>query len=645
VTDGEAAPPPDRIPLVIGVTGHRDLRDADLARLEHEIAGIFDALQRNYLGGEGTTPIILLSMLAEGADQLVARIALDRGLWLIAPLPMPRAEFRRDFVERPIKPDAVAVFDALLARAIAAPEMPLAQGSSRDDIATFGPKRDLQYREANLFIARHCHVLIALWNGDECDAGVGGTAEMIGYKRHGIPLHVSASARAGIDCIECGPVIHVVTNRSNSNSAPRTSGVRSWVGNARGAPRSHVARRALHVFAEFIFLLFGFSASRGSAKLSATEARERDAWADFEDLTSLTRRFNEESSRLAFSRLGPALIKESLSTAFQEPSGKGCNDAARDCGSVTAPRWCAVFSISDTLANQWQRRFLAYSKTLFWLGFIGFACFASAAHVVPTRTSMLLVYSISIVCLFAVLLHSRKRQLQERFLDYRALAEALRITIFWMLVGIGERSGAIGTAYPATQPHELGWVKRALRALDLLEAVDAPTRRPGVLNAQTHDWLRRLWVGGQRCHFEERARTYRIAGERSEARCVALLLLAPLLALVVVGADFGLINHTLTYEMSIDIRESLILTAGILTGLAAVTAGLSRQLWLEARARQCDRMNALFKRVDELMPERIDAESTQRLRDLYRELGVEAMNEHAAWRAIHRRRRLRLPHG
>jgi len=643
VTDGEAAPPPDRIPLVIGVTGHRDLRDADLERLEHEIAGIFDTLQRDYLGREGTTPIILLSALAEGADQLVARVALDRGLWLIAPLPLPRAEYRRDFVERPIKPDAVAVFDALLERAIAAPEMPLAPGSSLDDIKTFGPKRDLQYREANLFIAQHCHVLIALWNGDERDPAIGGTAEMIGYKRHGIPLHVSASARAGIDCIECGQVIHVVANRSNSNSAPRPSGIRPWVGNAGVAPRSDVARRALHVFAEFIFLLFGFSAPRGSAKLSATEARERDAWADFKDLTTLTRRFNEESTGLAFSRHGPALIKESLSNAFQEPSGKGCNDAARDCGAVTAPRWCAVFAISDTLADQWQRRLLVYSNILFGLGFIAFACFASAAYIVPARASLLLVYSVSIICLLAVLVGARKHQ--ERFLDYRALAEALHIAVFWKLGRIGERSGAIANAYPAANPHELGWVKRVLQALDLLEAVDKPTRRPGDLNAQTHDWLRRLWVGGQRRRCEEKARTYQIAGQRNEARCLALLLLAPVLALVVVGADFGLIDHTLTHEMNIDIRELLILAAGFLTGLAAVIAGLSQKLGLGAQARHYDRMNALFTRVDELLPERIDAEFAPRLRDLYHQLGVEAMNEHGAWRAIHRRRHLRLPRG
>ena len=32
---------PDRLPLVIGVTGHRDLRAEDLPKLEAEVARIF----------------------------------------------------------------------------------------------------------------------------------------------------------------------------------------------------------------------------------------------------------------------------------------------------------------------------------------------------------------------------------------------------------------------------------------------------------------------------------------------------------------------------------------------------------------------------------------------------------------------------
>src|SRR5437868_14430565 len=38
---------PDRLPLVIGVTGHRDLRDDDLPRLEREVEDIITRLRRD----------------------------------------------------------------------------------------------------------------------------------------------------------------------------------------------------------------------------------------------------------------------------------------------------------------------------------------------------------------------------------------------------------------------------------------------------------------------------------------------------------------------------------------------------------------------------------------------------------------------
>src|SRR5215207_8040964 len=101
---------PDRLPLVIGVTGHRDLRDADVPQLEREVAEIIARLRSEYLQEDAETPIIILSSLAEGAD-------------LVAPLPMPEQEYRRDF-EPGLKPRNAAEFDALLAHAIAAPVMP-----------------------------------------------------------------------------------------------------------------------------------------------------------------------------------------------------------------------------------------------------------------------------------------------------------------------------------------------------------------------------------------------------------------------------------------------------------------------------------------------------------------------------------------
>ena len=63
-----------KIPLVIGVTGHRDILKEDYFKLEKQIEIIFKSLQEKY----PNTPLILLSPLADGADRLVANVAVKK---------------------------------------------------------------------------------------------------------------------------------------------------------------------------------------------------------------------------------------------------------------------------------------------------------------------------------------------------------------------------------------------------------------------------------------------------------------------------------------------------------------------------------------------------------------------------------------
>src|SRR5215813_2591306 len=149
-------PLPDRLPLVIGVTGHRDLRDEDVPRLEREITAIIGGLRRDYLGRDGETPIVVLSSLAEGADRLVTRVALAHGARLVAPMPMPIDEYRCDF-EPGLKAGNAAEFDALLAQALAIPVVPFTPGNSLEAVRADSAKREEQYQAVGLFIAQHAN--------------------------------------------------------------------------------------------------------------------------------------------------------------------------------------------------------------------------------------------------------------------------------------------------------------------------------------------------------------------------------------------------------------------------------------------------------------------------------------------------------
>ncbi len=154
----QAMTPARPLPLVIGVTGHRDLRPQDRGQLEGTVRQILLQLQADY----PHTSLVLLSALAEGADRLVAQVALELGILLIVPLPMPADAYKREFHSD----EARAEFDRLLHQAeksFGAPPLREAAGNS------------------GAYIAKNSQILLALWDGIDAKKR-SGTAEVVRLK-------------------------------------------------------------------------------------------------------------------------------------------------------------------------------------------------------------------------------------------------------------------------------------------------------------------------------------------------------------------------------------------------------------------------------------------------------------------------------
>jgi hypothetical protein len=644
-------PLPDRLPLVIGVTGHRDLRDQDLPKLEAAVAGTIAGLRRDYLDDE--TPIIVLSALAEGADRLVARVALAHGARLIAPLPLPREEYCRDF-QPGLKPGNIAEFDELLAQAIAAPVIPFTRGNSLEAVRADPHKRAEQYRAVGLFIIQHANILIAIWDGDEANMAAGGTAEVVKFTREGIPLDVSRSARASLDGSEIGPVVHVVAPRQKDRPPLPEIAVGRWgravVEHYRGDLRSRLAGYV----GRFVGRLFGMEAADVRAKLTEAQRRELDAWETFGLLINLTRQFNREATALAADPGGRARVAQSLDYLFDEAEAVGAGQPEPKQVALTlAPRWSRLYAVADTLASLCQTQFKHDWSALFALAFMAFLCFALVSYL--GSETLLLGYSALYVLIFVVFLRAQRGRHQERFLDYRALAEALRVAVYWRLVGIGLRPsdvktdaaseggnvdahtvGVLADAYPIKQPSELAWVKICLRTLELLDRAEgvADERK---LDPLCHRIARRSWVHGQYAFFRRRGfRHNRLAAFLGSWSSVFLIVTAFLLVPLLVAA-LGENGHSIEV-LGLNLHTLVLVVIGLLPGSAAALGGYAERLALDAQARQYDRMRELFERAYALLPEHVDAGSAALVRSVYRELGVESMRENAEWVAVYRQR-------
>ena len=202
---------PRPLPLVVGITGHRDLREEDHEPLKQQIRKIFAELRQRY----PATPLVLFSPLAEGADRLAAQVALepDLGIRLVVPLPMPKDEYEKDFAT----PQSKAEFNDLLRKAERFFPLSGAEGSPEVNDLEKEKGRAGFYALVGAYIARHSQILIALWDGAE-STKTGGTAEVVRFKLAGVPPPY-APPRSPLDPVESGPVYHILTPRIK-NPAP-----------------------------------------------------------------------------------------------------------------------------------------------------------------------------------------------------------------------------------------------------------------------------------------------------------------------------------------------------------------------------------------------------------------------------------------
>jgi len=158
---GRLADARDQSMLTIGVTGHRDLDPDQLPDLIGRIHNLFDHAEEI----SHRRPLRLLSPLAVGADQLVAQVALTRGIRLIAPLPLPIDDYEQDFSE----PERVE-FYRLLEEAEEWFSLPIEPDAERSTC----------YAEVGRYVVNHSDLLIALWDG-EINHKEGGTAATLQY--------------------------------------------------------------------------------------------------------------------------------------------------------------------------------------------------------------------------------------------------------------------------------------------------------------------------------------------------------------------------------------------------------------------------------------------------------------------------------
>lgn len=585
-------------PFVIGVAGHRDLRPADIPHLERRVKETIGELKRLY----PHTPFILLSSLAEGADRLVAHIVLaQRAATLVVPLPLPQSLYEDDFGTQGSKDEfrtllgqAASRFEVGICTSLAAVEHP-------------GPARDRQYAEAGKYIARRSLILLALWDGVDNNR-TGGTAAVKKFQTEGVP-------RGGIGCVEAPeafPTYQIVTPRVKNHHPS---------GGFPFSVRKHYPKN--------------FSVEEAEDEPEKDNSPGRAA-VYFDTLFRYLDEFNQDIEHANASvRAAAAVTRNKLhhhSSHFQW----------RESELRTLDRYCW----SDALAICYQRKLIRADVLLHWLIFLAFSSFVVFAHLPePQHPTPALIASLALLLAAALLKrYARTERFDSKHQDYRAIAEGLRVRLFWQIAGIAD---SVADAYLSNQRSELDWIRNGLRGWGIeYKPEDTVRSFPSATSAQTLRFVLMRWVNDQRRYFRRSGEKESIRHERKEH--LILLFLYATVATALVVAAILLVQwirppHPWSWKEREWLDWAIIAIDLLLAGGALMHHHVARMGYSQ-HSKQYKRMWSIFRRASTTTSVHLKAGNLRQVRTCLRMLGREALTENGHWVLMHRERPLEMPH-
>lgn len=543
------------LPLVVGVTGHRD--PSDPARLAEETRQRMQEIAQLW----PEMPKVALSALADGADRIFARVALDLGWQLHVPLPMARDRYAEDFSAA-----SRAEFDSLCAAAAQLFQVPPLLPEAAAE------RRELAYAAAGVYIARHCHVLFALWDGNPV-MKAGGTTHVLACRLEGRIPAVGAMREVALpeplalpfrslDITECLTVV-IPTARLSTPMPPDPPA--GWV--------------------------------RGPALPLAGEALPRlAAMGGLETFARMAERGAELASRVP--QADPAQL-------------------------------AALAAAADRIANErvpgmrrsWRRPMLMFSGAL-----VASAVYGDLDGV-PCKRCWLLAYFLCLAATAGLGWLSLRRERRRESPGWRSLAEALRVLEAWRLAGVGrpttewvvaQRGGGSGRP----------WVEAALRGLDRGYLPSDPPRTA----FRDLGALRRGWIAGQIAYLERSLADQRRIEQRRSWGVMGFAA-GLVVALIVLAAEFELLPFLCDPARKVLwFFSGLLSTLSGLWLLFLEIRALSAPGGRAAMLLQFHRHVAA--RIDALPPpEGRDAVQVGEIKELVFLLGCEALRETADWHA------------
>jgi len=566
---------------MVGVAGHRDLIPDEIPQIRAAVTGLLRRLHHE----SPNVPFRLLCSMASGADLLVADVAAEVGIDIIVVLPYSRQLCRHDL---PTEAERVN-FDRLCDLSDVV-ELDLPEGVRIEDVQGPGEFRDRQYQRGGSIIARYSGLMIAIWNGENTHHRAG-TARAVEFRHRG------------------------VTPAGEIEGVPRDTLFASHGDDLNFEIRCGRISRPAPAGVEVI----GFT--RDGSRVGHDFPKELR--------TTLTRiaEFN-----LDVQEFGEAIV--SKGRRLSQPSPTPIANTLQYLNQL--------FIAADWMGSHYRRCFTAalQARYLLWalMAFLLIAFKKDSSG----PLAMAAIVGVLAVFLFGTLLAvwAHRRSWHRKYLDYRALAEALRVDFFWEVAGVrNEYAGEFAhETFLQKQDSELQWIRNAMRAVSLQLAI-----HPCGNFDQGFPYVYANWVGddhpvngsGQMFYYRQRLQKLKYKMHVSE-RIDRVLLFGGLVLALVFSIDVALRAgaHTLLPQQ---VRSSLLWGLALIPVYAAIFEIYLNEKADRALIRQYQYMYSLFGYAAGQLRA---AKSNERKLEILRSLGHACLAEHAQWILAHRDKRI-----
>lgn len=563
-------------PLLVGITGHRDLRNRDIPTLKEKIQEIFEHYRSDY----PDTPLTLMTALAEGADRITAEVALSMGASLVAVLPLPQEEYERDFSTA----GSLAEFRTLLSKS----DQVITVEQLSEDVSEYNENRNTQYEMAGAYIVQHSAFLLALWDG-KFIGKQGGTGEVVRFAIEGLPKKYRPR-KSPLAPRECSLVYHIVTPREKDEDVPEnalSAGVvypPSW-GDVNTAKKNY--RRRLKRIASY---------------------------------NSDVKRFVDRKSEEVY---------KNIDYVYPEAKQKNLAPALK--------KLLAFYGLSDTLAIHFQKRqklFQFISVFSVALTYVLFDLYDNHGAEYP---GFLFAFAGLLIFSYLGFFYVKQKDFERKFMDYRALAEGLRVQFFWKLGGVEE---SVLAYYLHKHQGDMGWIRSVLfyinmNFLDNIPPLSEEEKKVQQKEVYTH------WVDDQACYFSKAFTRMNSRFESLEKLTSRFYFAA--MSIIIVFFLYELIPSLKNSSGFESVVGVFMMVFGGLLAFGAAIASFVQSMAYGEKATQFSRMGIFYARAKEEMNKDFSCDDCEDVETILFELGKAALSENGDWYEIHVRNLIEPP--